>query len=297
MEQDIIDKLKKAGRINVEALKLGKTLIKEGVKVIDVVLKVEALIKEKADLAFPVNLSFNQTAAHDTMDIDDKRIIKKDDVIKLDVGTHVDGYIADSAITIDVSGNNTQLLESAKEALNNAVKMVRPGVSIGDIGAKIQETIESYGFKPISNLSGHCLKRFNLHTGMSIPNVATNDSRVLNKGDVIAIEPFATNGNGHIHESGDGKIFMLEKKVPMRLPLAKKLLNKIDERFNGLPFSYHHLFDLGFDNSRIPFAFSILKKHNCFIEFPPLVEDGNGLVAQFEHTVIVDDEPIVTTKF
>lgn len=296
MDNITIEKLKQAGKINSDALELGKTLIKEGAKVIDVVTKIESFIKEKANLAFPVNLSFNECAAHDTADINDERIFTKNDVIKLDVGTHVDGFIADSAITIDLSGKYTDLLDATKEALTNALKIAKPGTSIGLLGKTIQDTIENKGFKPISNLSGHFIERYSLHTGMSIPNVNTNNENVLKKGDVIAIEPFATTGNGKVHESGSAKIFMLKRKIPMRLPLAKQLLNEIELNFGNLPFSYQQLFGLGFEESKIPFAFSMIKKHNCFIDFPPLVEDNKGIVAQFEHTVIIDDEPLVFTR-
>jgi len=295
-----IEKLKQAGAINKEALELGKKLIKPGNSVLGVVEQVESFIQKKAALAFPVNLSFNETAAHDTADHDDKRTIPDDAVVKLDVGTHVDGNIADSAITIDLSQKHTELVKATEEALDNALKLIRPGVMIRDIGKEIQETIQSHGFSPVVNLSGHQIDDYELHTGLTIPNIETESHYQLDEDDVVAIEPFATNGSGKVYESGQAKIFMLKQKVPVRLATAKQLLNYIEQEFGHLPFSFRQLYHAAkmsdIDTTKIPFAFSLLKKQNCFVDFPPLVDRNKGIVTQTEHTVIVKDKPIITTK-
>lgn len=292
-----LESLRTAGKINKNAIEFGKTLIKKGKKVNFIVEEIESYIKRHAKLAFPVNLSFNACAAHDTSDFNDERIIEGNEVIKLDVGTNVDGYIADSAVTIDLSGKYSNLVKASEEALSNALKLCIPGTKISEISESIQNTIESYGFTPITNLSGHYIERNLLHTGISIPNIKTNNNHILEKGDVIAIEPFATNGNGRVYESGSPKIFMLIKSTPQRLPDAKLLLTKIESNFGSLPFSYNHLFKLdGIDPKKIPMAFSFLKRSKIFEEYPPLVEINKGIVTQAEHTVIVMDKPIVTTR-
>jgi len=295
-----IEKLKKAGAINREVLELGKKLIRPGNKVLGVVEELESYIKKKADLAFPVNLSFNETAAHDTADVDDKRTIPDDAVVKLDVGTHVDGNIADSAITIDLSKKYSDLVKASEDALKQALKLIKPGVMVKDIGKTIYDTITSYNLSPVVNLSGHQIDEYQLHTGLTIPNIPTESHYMLEEDDVVAIEPFVSTGAGNVYESGQAKIFMLQKRVPVRLQTAKQLLDYIENEFQGLPFSFRQLYHASeftkIDKTKIPFAFSLLKKQKCFVEFPPLVDRNKGMVSQAEHTVIVKDKPIITTK-
>jgi methionyl aminopeptidase len=293
MDKEVLEKYKKAGRIANQALKLGEDLIKPGKGMLEALEKIEEfIIQEGGFPAFPPQISINSIAAH--FYPDEEYLFQEGDMAKLDVGVSIDGYIADNAITYDL-GNNKELVEASREALNEALKMIRPGVKIGDIGRKIQEVITSKGFSPIRNLSGHGLGRYEVHTSPSIPNVYSDNETVLEEGMIIAIEPFATNGAGVVYESGNATIFTLIAEKPLRRPESRKVLEEI-KKYKGLPFCSTNLFKI-FGKPKTLFAIREMKQIGMLREHPPLIDKNKGLVSQAEHSVIVAKEPIIYTKF
>ncbi|MCK5107152.1 MAG: type II methionyl aminopeptidase [Nanoarchaeota archaeon] len=293
MEEDYI----KAGQIAGKARDYGATLIKPGVSIIEVADKVESKIKELGgNIAFPTQMSINDVAAHQMPLMGQDMIFKEGDLVCLDVGAEYNGAIGDTATTVDLSIDkvHADLIKASREALNEALKLVKPGVELREIGKKIHEVITSYGFSPIKNLSGHGVGDYKIHTKPSIPNYDNKDTTKLVEGQTIAIEPFASDGAGLIYESGEPGIFMLKFKRPVRGIFTRKVLKEI-EKFNGLPFAPRHL--LGkFSSAQIMMAFREMRQFKMLEEFAALVDRGHGLVSQAEHTVIVKDVPIVTTR-
>ncbi|MBT5021268.1 type II methionyl aminopeptidase [Candidatus Woesearchaeota archaeon] len=294
MDQETKNKILLAGKISAEALQYGANLIKPGVKLLDVAQKVEAKIKELGGLpAFPVNISLNSIAAHYTPIPSDESIFQ-DEVVKLDVGAHVDGFTGDNAVTIDLSNKYSDLIKASKGALSAAIKVVRPGATLGEIGRAIEETIQGFGFEPIRNLSGHEMGNFTLHTGQNIPNYNTGDDTELREGQLIAIEPFATTGVGMIHEKGEAFIHSQTFKKPVRSQITRDVL-KIMQPFNGLPFATRWLTNK-LPMFKINFAFRELNQLGILKSYAPLIEKREGLVSQAEHTVLVEDKSITTTN-
>lgn len=291
MDEEIINKYKEAGRIASQALKLGKDLIQPGKDMLEAVTKIEEFIIDEGGFpAFPPQVSLNSVAAH--FYPDEEYIFKEGDLAKLDVGVSIDGYIADNAVTYDL-GNNKDLVDASREALNEALKLVRPGVKVREISAKIQEVITSKGFVPVKNLSGHGLDRFDVHSSPSIPNIDFENETVLEEGMVIAIEPFASNGAGIVYESSNATIFTLVNEKPLRRPDSRRVLQEI-KKYNGLPFSSTALFKV-FGKPKTLFALREMKQLDMLREHPPLVDKNKGLVSQAEHSVLVLKEPIVYT--
>lgn len=291
MEEEIVNKFKEAGRIASQALKMGEDLIKPGKDMLEAVTKIEEfIIKEGGFPAFPPQVSLNSVAAH--FYPDEEYLFKEGDLAKLDVGVSVDGYIADNARTFDL-GNNKELVDASREALNEALKLVRPGVKIRELSAKIQEVITSKGFVPVKNLSGHGLGRFDIHSYPSIPNVDFDSEETLKEGMVIAIEPFASTGAGIVYESSNATIFTLVKEKPLRRPDSRRVLEEI-KKYNGLPFSSTSLFKI-FGKPKTLFALREMKQLEMLREHPPLIDKNKGLVSQAEHSVLVLKEPIVYT--
>jgi len=289
VEQDYI----KAGEIAAKAREYGAGLIKPGASWIEVADKIEKKIIELGGgLAFPAQMSLNDVAAHQMPEFGGD-VVFNDEVICLDVGVHVNGYVGDTACTIDLSGKNSKLVEASRKALDEALKLVKPGVEIRKIGAKIHEVITSYGFAPINNLSGHGVGQYIIHKKPSIPNYDNGDKTKLVSGQVIAIEPFASAGKGMIYESGGAHIFMLKRKKPVRNRMTRKVLGEI-EKFNGLPFVLRWLKKCS--KAEIMFALRELRQLEVLEEFPSLVDKNHGLVSQAEHTVIVKEKSIVTTR-
>ena len=141
-------------------------------------------------------------------------IFKKDDLVKLDIGVHVDGYVADTAVTADL-GNNKDLVDASKNAVLEALKLATPGRRVSEIGKVIHDEITKLGFSPVKNLSGHGVGKFIIHGPPSIPNYEIGENIILEEGMVIAIEPFASKGIGMIHETETSNIFMVVGKKPV----------------------------------------------------------------------------------
>ena len=229
----------KAGEIASEVLEYGKGLIKKDKSVLEIVEKVEGRIFQLGGKpAFPTQLSINEIAAH-YAPIKEELTIKENDIVKLDVGAHVNGAIGDNAVTV---GNNKELIQASRDALNEAIKIVQIGTELREIGKVIDETISSYGFKPIKNLTGHSIELYEQHAGLSIPNIDDGDDTKLEKGMVIAIEPFATTGIGLIEEGKLSGIYKLEKIKSVRTQMSKEILDFVVKEYKTLPFTKRWLF-------------------------------------------------------
>ncbi len=292
MDSEIVEKYKKAGKIASEALAYGKGLIVKGANVLDVCDKVEEkIISLGGGIAFPAQISMNSVAAHYCPEEDDEAKFS-DELVSLDVGAHVDGYVGDNACTVDLSGNNSELVKASQEALKAAIEKVKVGVKLNEIGKAIEDAITGFGFQPVRNLSGHGLDAYNIHCAPTVPNFDTKGDEVLEKG-VIAIEPFATDGVGMIHEKGDASVFGLVGKKSFRVGFVRNIQKEI-EKLNGLPFTTRWL-TKKFSSAQVKFAFNQFKQLEILKEYPPLVERQDGLVSQAEHSLLVDDEVLVLT--
>lgn len=285
MEQ--LEDYRKAGKIAAQALDYGRQLIKKDASYFDVIKEIEKKITDlKGEFAFPPQISLNETAAHFLVEKDED-IIFKDQLASLDIGVHVNGAIGDNACTIDLSEKNSELVKASEEALANAIKTIEEGtLKLGTIGKSIQETIESYNFKPIRNLSGHGLNIYNIHAPPTIPNFDTKDEIELEKDHVYAIEPFATTGIGLIHEKGDPKVFSMTGKKSVRIGFVRKI-QKIIESYNGLPFTPRWI--TGFSEAQIKYALNQFKLLDIVKEYAPLVEKESGLVSQAEKSIFIDE--------
>jgi methionyl aminopeptidase len=292
MNNEVHDKYKLAGRIAADARDFGVNLLKPGASYLDIANKIESkILEEGGGLAFPVNISINEVAAHYSPKHDDTITLKKDDVVKLDIGAHIDGYIADTAVTIEIGNNKyNEMIKASSDALDAAINLLKAGINLYEIGKTVQETITSYGYKPIDNLTGHSMQRYILHAGMSIPNVSDEIYKSKPKaGDVLAIEPFATNGAGHVVSGSGSNIYLCKESFKQKLirdKEAKIIFEKIKNEFKTLPFA-QRWFKKQFSYSEMSLrklSFIGLVKH-----YPQLIDAKKGIVTQKEHTVIVTE--------
>ena len=287
----VLEKYRKAGNILAAVREEAVAKVKEGVLLVEVAEFVEQSIRERGgEPAFPCNISLNEEAAHATPSMDDKRVFGNE-LVKVDIGVHVDGYIGDSAVTVDLSGEHEELVRASEAALNEAIKIIHDGVSTIEIGEVIEHTIREHGYKPVVNLSGHGLACYNSHAPPTIPNVRYEHGVLLSENDIVAIEPFATDGAGKVVESGMVEIYGLLKAKPVRVNEAKKLLETI-KSYQGLPFAKRWL-----PRERLDLALRTLKNAGALREYPVLREEEKGLISQAEHTIIVTKDGCeVTTR-
>ncbi|MFC4549973.1 MULTISPECIES: type II methionyl aminopeptidase [Halorussus] len=284
LDAEKYEKHREAGEILAQVREEAADRVAVGTGHLEVAEYAEDRIRELgAEPAFPVNISIDEEAAHATPAADDDAEFGEE-MVNLDIGVHVDGWIADTAITVDLSGN-PDLAEASAEALDAALDVVEPGVETGEIGAEIESVIDGYGFNPVVNLSGHGLDQYQQHTEPNIPNRAVSQGIELQVGDVVAIEPFATDGTGKVTEGNKEQIFALEHEGSVRDRQARKALEQITEEFRTLPFATRWL-----DVPRAEMAMRRLKMANLVHGYPVLKEDDGCLVSQKEHTVIVTED-------
>ncbi len=287
-----LDSLYHAGYVARKVREAVPGMARIGMPLVELVEKVENMIRDLGGSpAFPCNVSIDAVAAHYSPPPGDPSTLPKNSVVKIDFGVVVDGYIADTAVTLTDTAWGEVLKRSVEKALIAAVKTVAAGVKVSTVGAVIQNVLTSYGVKPIRNLTGHEIQRYNLHAGVSIPNVASGGDHRFQEGHVYAIEPFATvpEGVGEVVDIKDATIFRLEATSARTKLTAEeaKLLNIIGERFKTLPYSLRWLSDLGPEMQAVH---QRLVRMGRVKAYPILVEKLGKPVAQAEHTVIVEKD-------
>ncbi len=304
MDDSHIQDYIKAGKGVIAAKKLAKRIIKPGISFLEVANRCEAEItKSGCDLSFPINMSLNEIAAHYSPPIGDNTLIPEQGLLKIDIGSHFNGYIADSAFTINLDENPKfqNYVDAAKEAVEAAIELFNPGVKLYELGEVIAKKIIDRGLRPITNLGGHELKQFNLYAGPFIPNYKEKlHNQVLKPGDAYACEPFATSGVGKVENGIHSYIFRFAKKVRKNMSYEQQgYMNKIQKNFKTLPFSPRWIIN----NNLIP-KDKILRTIESFLgkkildKYPLLIERAKEPVSQEEHTIIldVDGNKIVITK-
>lgn len=298
MDASVLESYKKAGSIAGRARDYGATLVKPGARLVDVAEAVEAFIVEQGGQpAFPCCISIDADAAHETPAHNDPRVFRDGQVVKLDCGVQVDGYIGDTAVTVEVgTDRHADLKRATREALDAALKVIRPGVEIREVSTAIETTIRGFGFRPIVNLTGHSVDQYHQHAGVSIPNVASTARGKLEPGMAVAIEPFSTDGAGKIKDSHGGHIWHYMGPRPVRDPTARKALEYIQKNHDKLPFADRWVAK-AIPPERITYVMRLLEKTGALKEYPILREVNGGQVTQFEHTVLIlENETIITTR-
>jgi methionyl aminopeptidase len=288
----------RAGSLAKEIRAFGLSLIKTGASYNAVIAQIYEKIAELgARPAFPPQIALDSIAAH-FLPQPGYDIIFAKEIVKLDIGVCYHGAIGDCAATVDLSGERQNLVDAAEAALKAAEEIIEVGLPVREIGKAIARAISSYGLKPIKNLSGHGLSYYRIHTPPMIPNYDDNSSSVIKEGMTFAIEPFATNGKGMIYEGENPTIYsQISDKRPLQSDLARRVLATI-KTFQGLPFSIHDLLKNGLNLVEVRLGLAELHNAGIILGYPPLIEEGSGLVAQAENSVLVDTKGkvFITTR-
>jgi methionyl aminopeptidase len=298
----MIEMYEKSGKIVSKIRKMAVNHVKADMKILDLVEFVEGNIIEMGGKpAFPCNVSINEITAHYTSPPGDESTIKMGDLVKIDLGAQVDGYIADSAVSVLVGADDSgftedseqdlylKMIETSHEALESAISTIKDGIEIGKVGTAIEETINNRGLNSVSNLTGHSMDRWILHSGLSVPNIKEDNSHKIQEGDVLAIEPFVTNGVGRVGDMNDAYIFRFLRERPMRMVQARKLINIIATNYRNLPFSQRWLTE-HVNSKQLNMAMRQLLASRAIYPYHVLKEKSDARVAQAEHTVIVESD-------
>lgn len=295
MEKQTLANYRKAGEITAEVQALARQKLKVGTNLFEFAEEIEQAIHKKGGTpAFPINLSANNVAAHYTPAFESLDAAAENDVIKVDIGVHVKGFIADSAVTIDFSEKHTAMVKAAQLALENAVKKVKVGCLTGEIGKEVEATLKAAGFTPIENLSGHGVGEYDAHTEPSVPNIDNKAAAEIEEGMAFAIEPFATDGKGHVREGAQAEIFQIKEKRPVRGAEARKILEFVDENYSTLPFAERWIQrEMKLPDFARKVGMRELMQKGCIMAFPLLKEEEGKIVTQAETTLVVDGNKVI----
>ena len=320
---DAIHHMRNGAAIHKTVRKHIRDQLRPGMKYIDVVSTIEDKVRELTNytpetfirgMGFPVGLSINHIAAHDSPNFNDERVLMKDDVIKIDIGVQNHGWIVDSAFTHSFDPKYDQLLKAVKEATNTGVKESGVDVQLGEIGGKIQEVMESfelelngqlYPIKCVRNLNGHSIGQYKIHGGKTVPIVKSTDSTKMVAGEFYAIETFGTTGKGYVVDDGQSSHYSLNTEVNAtpKSNRSRQLHKSILTHFSTLPFARRFLMDaikwdsthnvsiekalLSDNGAALSLSLSQLCKEGIVDSHPPLVDTRGCYVAQFEHTIAI----------
>jgi methionyl aminopeptidase len=264
METADLKKWREAGKMAGQLMAYAKKIAKPGMPLLEIAEKVEAKAAElKTEFAFPVNLSINEIAAHFTPTYDDKTIASG--LLKIDIGANINGFISDTACSVDLTPDHrhSDLIKASEYALNEAIRIIRPGITLGEIGGIIQETAKASGAIAIRNLGGHELDKWHLHAGLSIP----------------------THGDGIVQDGAPSGIYRFERNASVRDANARKILEYIEKEYKELPFSGRWIVKKF--GTRALFSLRLLEQAGALHHFMQLVETSKSPVSQAEHTILV----------
>lgn len=287
----------KAGKIASEIRENVRDANLIGKTVYEICEQVENEIKKRgAKCAFPVNTSINDVAAHYTAEPNDEITISDTDLVKIDLGVQINGYIADTAVTVCYDSQYESLVQAAEDALSNAMSMIKAGVKASDVGRTIEKTIKQHGFKPIMNLSGHSLDQYTIHAGRTIPNIWSIGSFSLSEKSAYACEPFVTMNDalGVVHEGKIKNIFALGSRKKTKNQEADDLTEFIWKNFNMLPFCLRWI-TKEIEEKKARELLQILIKKKVIHAYPILVEGSGKRVSQAEHTFIPTENGVTVT--
>ncbi len=292
--------LEDVGRISYKAIMKAKDIVKPGAKALDIAESIEKFVLDSGfGLAFPLNLSINSEAAHYTPSLDDDRVFGERDVVKIDFGAEKEGFYGDCAVTVDLSGENQNLLEATESALENAISSIKDGIKAKEVGKIIEDSIKKFGMIPIRNLGGHSVEKNNLHGGIFIPNYEDDNETELKEDMVVAIEPFATtsSGKGFVTDGDLCEIYTYVEDTQTRSQISRNILAKIKERYANEPFAARWLAEMAGSKFALYSGIQELVKTGALKRNPVLVETGNKIVSQSEVLLIVEkDSCKVMTK-
>lgn len=285
-----LDCWRRAGRIASGCREWARAHIRPGVQVRWILESIEEQIRAQgAQPGFPAQSSRNHVAAHYCSSPEDELTYQEGDCVKVDIGVHVDGYVADTATTVDLSpdGRWEGLIGASREALAAAIAAVGVGVAVGEVGAAVERTITAAGFQPVRNLTGHGLARWKVHTAPQIPNYAERGGGRFELGMVFAIEPFASTGRGYIRERGKSEVFMMVRP-PLRAKGLDRGVLKAIEAWRGLPIARRYFLD--HEVPALEDTLARLSRQGALMRYPPLVEEEGVMVAQTEHSIYLGPE-------
>ena len=304
--------------------------VKPGVTIKEIIDFIENGVKEetkynnleplKCGIGFPIGIGINNCVAHYTLNYEDiefgNKILKKNDIIKIDYGVHYNGMIIDSAFTLCFDEKYNEFIDLSKEATDFAIKQCGVDAILGEIGESIEEFIKShelnidgknYNINVMKELSGHMIKPFEIHAGKAVPNIKINYRLRMNENEFYAVEPFITTGNGVSILKEPKSHYMINKDFANLNNKLKKdddyVLELIKSNYSTMPFCQKWLCELYYsinnknknenENENITKILNKLEYKNIIKSYPPIYDIEGSIVGQHEHTIYITNKGVL----
>ncbi|KAK2593073.1 hypothetical protein QQS21_009239 [Conoideocrella luteorostrata] len=311
-DSTFLNNYRKGAEIHRQVRKWVRTSVKPGQTLTEIAIGIEDGVRAllgnagletgrslQSGMGFPTGLALNNCVAHYTPNPGQKDIVlQHQDVMKVDFGVHINGWIVDSAFTMSFDPTYDNLLAAVKDATNTGIKQAGIDVRISDVSAAIQEAMESYEVeirgkvypvKPVRNLCGHDIKHYRIHGEKTIPFIKNTIQTKMEEGEIFAIETFGTTGRGYIRDGqgiyGYGLSHDAPDRVSLPLNSANRLYNTIKENFSSLVFCRRYLERLGCE--RYLAGLNYLVSNGILEDHLPLMDVPGSYSAQFEHTILL----------
>lgn len=291
----IPEQYRASGKITSEVKALVRSAVKPGAGFLEICDLVRREVEGRGGrLAFPTGIGVNEVTAHYAPQDGDESVIKEDDVVKVDFGVHVEGYVTDTSVTMTFNPEHNLLLEATEKCLEAAIATARRDPRTAEIGREIHREAARFGFKTIENLTGHTVDRYVVHAGKSIPNLYMPGMQSLKKGEVFAIEPFLTlsSAAGYVVDSPSKTIFSIVARKKTGTPDLDAFAERIWAERKTLPFT-PQWYSSEYPKEKLQDVINRLVAKRIVRAYPTLVEASASPVAQFEHTMALDEGGLV----
>lgn len=251
-------------------------------------------------IAFPTCISINNCICHySPLKSDPELKLKNGDLIKIDMGGHIDGYIAVVAHSLvvgaskenPITGPAADVMNAAHQAASVALRLVVPGGENEIVTDAVQKVAESYKCKPISGMLSHELKQFRIDGDKSIIQNPTEAQKKSHEkcefavNEVYAIDVLISTGDGKGREL-DTRATIYKKTdevYQLKMRASRNVLSDVDKKFGVMPFTLRY-FD---DEVKAKMGLKECVNHKLIEPFPVLHEKEGELVAQFKFTVLL----------
>mmetsp|Transcript_40461 Transcript_40461/g.89906 ORF Transcript_40461/g.89906 Transcript_40461/m.89906 type:complete len:391 (+) Transcript_40461:54-1226(+) len=317
---DVVTKYKAAAEIANKAIAAVIAEVKDGAKVVDLCncgdnlinKEVEKIFKGKLiekGVAFPTCVSVNSTVGHFSPASDDTTTVKDGDIVKIDLGVHIDGFISTQAQTVVVQagdaaikGRAADVIAAARTAYEAALRLIRPGKKVSDVAGPLQKIVEAYGCNLVEGVMSHQMKQFIIDGNKCVLNKPSPEHKVEDaefaENEVYAIDIVVSTGDGKtkVLDEKETTVYKraLDMEYQLKLKASRAVFSEINRRFPAMPFTVRALVEGVEKDDKSKELAKQLKlgmveclNHGLLHPYPVLHEKSGELVAQVKHTVLL----------
>eukprot|EP00929_Paragymnodinium_shiwhaense_P030741 TRINITY_DN1736_c0_g1_i1.p1 TRINITY_DN1736_c0_g1~~TRINITY_DN1736_c0_g1_i1.p1 ORF type:complete len:417 (+),score=157.39 TRINITY_DN1736_c0_g1_i1:89-1252(+) len=250
--------------------------------------------KIEKGIAFPTCISVNELVGHFSPLKGESKQLKSGDLVKVDLGCHIDGYIAQAAHTIvigeeKVEDRRADVVHAAWTAAEAALRLVQVGNTNTQVTEAFDKVATEFGCKPVLGIKSHQLKRFVIDGGRCIAGVENVEDKVesfeFEQNEVYCLDVVMSTGEGKVREAElRSTVFKrnVEVNYLLKTQKARQFISEVGKRFPALPFSI-----TAFDESMARLGVSESKRHELLEEYPVLTERPKEFVAQFKFVLLL----------